>query len=125
MFHFLRHIRQRLLTANRFSKYLLYAIGEIIPVMIGILLARQVNDWNQKRLERVEEKQILANLHEEFLQNKRLLEEFHTGVRGVISHGEALMALSGAEKKEVEAQNLDSLFLISCPIRSSAPQILP
>lgn len=115
MIGFLRHFRKHLLTGNRFSKYLGYAIGEIILVMIGILLALQVNDWNQKRMERVEEKQILANLHEEFLQNKRLLEEFHTGVRGVISHGEALMALSGAEKEEVEAQNLDSLFFNFLP----------
>ena len=63
MIRFLRHFRQNLVTGNRLSKYLLYAVGEIILVMIGILLALQVNDWNQKRLDQLEERQILANLH--------------------------------------------------------------
>ncbi len=49
MIKFFRRIRQRLLTENKFSKYLLYAIGEILLVMIGILLAFQVNSWNDQR----------------------------------------------------------------------------
>jgi hypothetical protein len=47
MIKFFRRVRQRLLSENKFSKYLLYAIGEIALVMIGILLALQVNNWNQ------------------------------------------------------------------------------
>ena len=50
MIKFFRKIRQQLLTENKFSKYLLYAIGEIILVMFGILLALQVNNWNQYRV---------------------------------------------------------------------------
>ncbi|MEH6514960.1 MAG: hypothetical protein V7670_17480 [Maribacter arcticus] len=49
MINFFRKIRQRLLTENKFSKYMLYAIGEVILVMIGILLALQVNNWNETR----------------------------------------------------------------------------
>ena len=49
MIKFFRKIRQRLLTENKFSKYLLYAIGEIILVVIGILIALQVNNWNELR----------------------------------------------------------------------------
>ena len=49
MIKFFRKIRQQLLTENKFSKYLLYAIGEIVLVMIGILLALQVNTWNENR----------------------------------------------------------------------------
>jgi hypothetical protein len=51
MIKFFRKIRQRLLTENKFSKYLLYAIGEIILVVIGILIALQINNWNEKRKE--------------------------------------------------------------------------
>jgi hypothetical protein len=47
MIKFFRKIRQKLLTENKFSKYLLYAVGEIILVVIGILIALQVNNWNQ------------------------------------------------------------------------------
>ena len=49
MIKFFRKIRQKLLSENKFSKYLIYAIGEIFLVMIGILLALQINNWNEKR----------------------------------------------------------------------------
>ena len=48
MIKFFRHIRQQLLTENKFSKYLLYAIGEIVLVVIGILIALQINNWNEE-----------------------------------------------------------------------------
>ena len=50
MIKFFRKIRQKLLTQNKFSKYLLYAVGEIVLVVIGILIALQINNWNQDRL---------------------------------------------------------------------------
>jgi len=49
MINFFRKIRQRLLTENKFSKYLLYGIGEIILVVIGILIALSINNWNEDR----------------------------------------------------------------------------
>ena len=61
MIKFFRRIRQQLLTENKFSKYLLYAIGEIILVMVGILLALQVNNWNENR---VLTKKEITNLKE-------------------------------------------------------------
>jgi hypothetical protein len=51
MIKFFRKIRQKLLSENRFSKYLIYAVGEIVLVMIGILLALQVNNWNEHQKE--------------------------------------------------------------------------
>jgi hypothetical protein len=47
MTNFFRKIRQQLLTENKFSKYLIYAIGEIALVVIGILIALQINNWNE------------------------------------------------------------------------------
>ena len=49
MIKFFRKIRQKMLTKNKFSKYLIYAIGEIVLVVIGILIALQVNQWNEVR----------------------------------------------------------------------------
>ena len=46
MIKFFRRIRKQLLTENKFSKYLLYAIGEIVLVVIGILIALQLNMWS-------------------------------------------------------------------------------
>ncbi|GLU45472.1 DUF6090 family protein [Allomuricauda sp. NBRC 101325] len=55
MIKFFRKIRQRLLSENKFSKYLVYAIGEVILVVIGILIALQINNWNEKRKSQIVE----------------------------------------------------------------------
>jgi uncharacterized membrane-anchored protein YhcB (DUF1043 family) len=65
MLRFFRQIRQRLLTDNKFSKYLLYAIGEILLVVIGILIALQMDNANKSREEQHKEKQYLVQLTEE------------------------------------------------------------
>ena len=65
MIKFFRRIRQKLVSQNKFSKYMFYAIGEIILVVIGILIALQVNTWNVDRLNGLEEERILRDLKEE------------------------------------------------------------
>jgi len=62
MIKFFRKIRQKLLAENRFSKYLLYAIGEIILVIVGILLALQINNWNENRVSQARIDSRLINL---------------------------------------------------------------
>ena len=62
MINFFRKIRQQLLSQNKVSKYLLYAIGEIALVMIGILLALQVNNWNETRKLKQFEYRILKDI---------------------------------------------------------------
>lgn len=57
-------------------RYLLYAFGEIALVMLGILLALQVNNWNELRKQKLEEDQILQCLHESLLGAKRQSEKF-------------------------------------------------
>jgi hypothetical protein len=61
MIKFFRKIRQKLLTENKFSKYLLYAIGEIILVVIGILIALSINNWNENRKLKGAETKLLQN----------------------------------------------------------------
>ena len=63
MIKFFRHIRKSLLMENKTSKYFKYAIGEIILVMIGILLALQVNNWNERRKEKSLEKVLLTSIY--------------------------------------------------------------
>lgn len=69
MLRFFRTIRGKLLKENKVRTYLLYAIGEILLVVIGILIALQINNWNEVRIEKNQEKVILKNLHFEFSQN--------------------------------------------------------
>lgn len=49
MISFFRKIRRKLLAENRVTRYLVYAVGEILLVVIGILIALQVNNWNEER----------------------------------------------------------------------------
>ena len=65
MIKFFRKIRQKLLEENRFRKYLLYAIGEIILVMIGILLALQVSNWKESRRLKIQEKNYYCQLFDD------------------------------------------------------------
>ena len=63
MLKFFRTIRQNLIDQNKTSKYFKYAIGEIVLVMVGILLALQVNNWNESRKEHILEKKIYSDLY--------------------------------------------------------------
>ncbi|MCZ4408206.1 DUF6090 family protein [Cryomorphaceae bacterium 1068] len=60
---------------SKFSKYLLYAIGEIVLVVIGILIALQINNWKETKKERAQEKAILSQVHTEFKSNLKQLDE--------------------------------------------------
>ena len=62
MIQFFRRIRQGLISQNRFSKYIIYALGEILLVVIGILIALQINNWNESRKETIQEQFILKRL---------------------------------------------------------------
>ncbi len=75
MIKFFRHIRKQLLTESKFSKYLLYAIGEIVLVMVGILLALQINNWNEHRKDRLQEQELLGQLQSEFQSNLLQLDQ--------------------------------------------------
>ncbi|MDT0558291.1 DUF6090 family protein [Ichthyenterobacterium sp. W332] len=71
MIKFFRHIRKSMINQNRTKKYLLYAIGEILLVVIGILIALQINIWNENRKD-LEQGSILM---------KELLNEFEFHVK--------------------------------------------
>ncbi len=55
-------IRQQLLTENKTGRYVKYAIGEILLVVVGILIALQVNNWNEYKKDRKQEKKVLKEL---------------------------------------------------------------
>ena len=69
MIKFFRKIRQRLLTENKFSKYLMYAIGEIILVVLGILIAIQINNWNEVKKDQILEIDILSEIKHNLLDD--------------------------------------------------------
>lgn len=87
-------MRKALVPENRLGRYFLYAIGEIILVVMGILIALQINTWNQEKKNRVEERLILSRLNKELDHNTNELSRY----------------LSGIEKKEKALKNLASTY---------------
>ena len=82
MLKFFRTIRKKLIehpskgrTGDNVRKYLLYAIGEILLVVIGILIALQVNNWNEDRKDRYKELNVLQHLKEDYTSNLEQLDE--------------------------------------------------
>jgi hypothetical protein len=65
MFRFFRSIRKNLINENKTVKYMKYATGEFILVVLGILFALQINNWNEERKGRLEERIILGRVIEE------------------------------------------------------------
>ena len=76
MLKFFKKIRQKLINKGALTKYLLYALGEILLVVIGILIALQVNNWNQTMQQKKKEIKILQEIHENLQTNiQNFLEE--------------------------------------------------
>lgn len=74
MIKFFRNIRKKLLNEGKTTKYFSYAIGEIVLVVIGILLALQINNWNEHRKEEASKKKLMLNIKAELMENKLRME---------------------------------------------------
>ena len=94
-------------------KYIIYAFGEIALVVLGILIALQINNWNEARINKLQEQRILLHIHEEFQLNRSKLDE----VRGIMNRNQSacnkIISLVGSSKQELEENNLDSLIHFS------------
>jgi len=99
MITFLRKIRQNLLSEGKTRKYLKYAIGEIVLVTIGILIALQINNWNQKRINNNKEVTILNSLKTEFEENSNRYTKTIRFQKQVVKHMSSL--LQCLEKKDI------------------------
>ena len=75
MIKFFRHIRLALINQNQMGKYFKYAIGEILLVVVGILIALQINNWNENRKAQKKEQELLLQLQSEFQSNLNQLDE--------------------------------------------------
>src|SRR5210317_680030 len=69
MLPFFRKIRYQLAKDNQFFKYSRYAIGEIVLVVVGILIALYINSWNQERIERNKEVVYLTEIRKNLVQD--------------------------------------------------------
>lgn len=72
-----RHLRQTLIMENKTSKYFKYAIGEILLVVIGILIAVQINTWNEHRKTKSNEIKTLTQLNVDLRENYKEITVIH------------------------------------------------
>jgi len=93
---------------NKTGRYFKYAIGEIILVVIGILIALQLNNWNENRINSNKETAILANIHKEFMQNKKQLDSVVGAHKKVHRNCGKIISLFPIQSKP-EPKVLDSL----------------
>lgn len=85
-------IRQRLLKENRLTRYLIYAVGEIVLVVLGILIALQINNNNDLRKARAREVNYLENIKSDLLANKEKVNAFIAVRTNCISASERVIA---------------------------------
>ena len=91
MLFILRQLR-RLELRQRSGRYFLYAFGEVFLIVIGILIALQIQNWNQGRLERIEERYLLEELVDNLNLEAERLEQGHRGVSRQIEALEVIEA---------------------------------
>ena len=107
MLKFWKNIRKRLINLNKLKKYGLYAIGEILLVMIGILLALCVNNQNQIRIERNAEKQYLRSLKEEFTRNLNEANRVLNSCNSILESGSKLANWAGPGNLDVDDSSIE------------------
>lgn len=106
MIKIFRRIRQQLLTENGFSKYLLYAIGEILLVIIGILIALNINNKNEQRKERILEEKILIGIEQDFIQTRERLINTISQQQDVLKYSQNLINIIENEETSVSSDSI-------------------
>ena len=92
------------------KQYLKYGIGEVFLVVIGILLALQVNNWNEKRKLIIEEKKTLLSFHNEVSNNLNILERSIFEKQKIIEANNEILKYIGPNEKWLSEKSLDSLM---------------
>jgi len=109
MIKFFRKIRYNLLGAGKTTKYLKYAIGEIILVVIGILIALSINNWNEGRKNTIKEIQFLKSFKADILTNRDELKRVIKKTEVTFNASDSILKLQRGELKD-----FDSKTFISC-----------
>jgi type II secretory pathway pseudopilin PulG len=107
MIKFFRKIRQNFLSEGKTGKYFKYAIGEIVLVVIGILIALSINNWNDNRNKRNEELLLLESIEQDFNENKQRLNQTIEAQEKVILYSNSFITLMANNKgKEVSQDSI-------------------
>jgi hypothetical protein len=112
MIKFFRKIRQNLLMENKTGKYFKYAIGEILLVVIGILIALQINNWNEDNKQQFKSENLKTRLQNQINQNIQLTEKKAGDIKIRIEKMTRLMLMIGEPLETFDFKELDGKFNI-------------
>lgn len=101
-------IRSRLLAEKRLSKYLIYALGEIVLVMVGILLALQFNNWNNEKEDKKKERWYLINLQEDIYYQQQDLKDLQAHYTECIQIGKSILSDYNRRHRFSDIDSLDA-----------------
>ncbi|MFN1835240.1 DUF6090 family protein [Balneola sp. MJW-20] len=104
-----RRIREKLIASGSLTKYLLYAVGEILLVVIGILIALQVNNWNENRVEKQKLDNYYQRIFEEIKADTPLKKAFLQRNEQVILMNRRTLRLLNSEEPDSLAQLKNTL----------------
>ena len=102
MLIFFRKIRQKLLAENRLSKYLIYAVGEIFLVVIGILIALQVNNWNEQRKLENTGREYVHEIYKELKTERSNIDSILSSLTTQYKGTEHVLSVIESENKEIK-----------------------
>lgn len=108
-----RKIREALLSQNRFTKYLLYAIGEIVLVVLGILIALQVNNWNNKQKDTARLNHLIKKLKVQTSKNIENLSFSISSLEYSIKYSENHIGIIGSMIESESSAKLDTLIYVN------------
>ena len=100
---FFNRIRKQLAKENKFLQYSRYAIGEILLVVIGILIALQIDNWNDERKDRINEREVLSSLLEDFNANDSILDTSLINIKKQINNWTIVIDMVNTPESEVDA----------------------
>lgn len=98
MLFFLRNIRRKLMKENKITTYVLYAVGEVLLVVVGILIAVRIDDWTNEKQRIVKERIYLEGIKEDLLKNREDLENDIQDNIGLIHNVDSIIHLSKTQE---------------------------
>ncbi|GGG60758.1 DUF6090 family protein [Bizionia arctica] len=116
MIKFFRKIRQNLLSEGKTGKYLKYAVGEIILVVIGILIAIAINNWNENRKDRKTENQVLQSVLVDLLSNEEILKKAELKIDRQINETKLFLELMRDEPIDSSFHKVKKLIAFSSEV---------
>jgi hypothetical protein len=110
MLFIFRKLRRSFFQPGKLKTYIAYAFGEIVLIVVGILIALQISDWNEARKNRATEIEILSNLRKDFVSNQEDIDRLIENVSEDVDELEELSRLLHLDPKSIDEAMFDGLI---------------